>query len=459
MFFNELLKFLQSYTFVIQFVVVAFSFVMVLNYSFSDVKRSGRTIAVMLLNIAGVFILELLVNAALISLATYWRWLYGLNFFISHLIVAAIYCAVSGKYSKRNKFVMAAVLYVTIIDISELGARLPEYVQRDMGGGADNPYTCLFYLLILIFAFVLCKFSLKDFEDLSPSFVVLIGTIALSETALLYFYTAYHNVVGFERSIFYILVLIVLYVIMLVSYLTLRLLCIERREKWLSVEEQHRLKNINEMIGLSKQTIANMREVRHDLKNQIGTMSVLLSEKKYDELARYFSTFGVDVLDSISTVDCGNGDVSAVMSMELSKARALGVELDYTIKVPEKLPFAETDICSLFSNILDNAIEAVQRYGKKKVVFDAVFTGEYLYVSCSNYVGTGMTKRELLRLESSKGDRINHGIGHTIVDRIVKKYDGTIVYSIENDNFIVKAMLNRVIHCRAGNVHGEKNDL
>ena len=88
-----------------------------------------------------------------------------------------------------------------------------------------------------------------------------------------------------------------------------------------------------------------------------------------------------------------------------------------------------------------------------------MFTGEYLYVSCSNYVGSGMTKKELLRLESSKGDRINHGIGHTIVDRIVKKYDGTIVYNIENDNFIVKAMLNRVIPRRAGNVHGEKNDL
>lgn len=49
---------------------------------------------------------------------------------------------------------------------------------------------------------------------------------------------------------------------------------------------------------------------------------------------------------------------------------------------------------------------------------------------------------ETLLLRSRKGDGNNHGLGHKIVEKTVKKYNGAVNYDIRKNEFIAQLMLD-----------------
>lgn len=56
---------------------------------------------------------------------------------------------------------------------------------------------------------------------------------------------------------------------------------------------------------------------------------------------------------------CQNRVVNAVMSEKAKQCRKKNIELDAELMVPAALRMDALQICSLFSNLMDNAIEAV----------------------------------------------------------------------------------------------------
>ena len=57
-------------------------------------------------------------------------------------------------------------------------------------------------------------------------------------------------------------------------------------------------------------------------------------------------------------VNCGNAVVNTSVNYEISRARSEGIRTESQIIIPKKLPYRETELCSLLFNLLNNAIEA-----------------------------------------------------------------------------------------------------
>ena len=218
------------------------------------------------------------------------------------------------------------------------------------------------------------------------------------------------------------------------------MICKKQYERAMLFAENKVLQAEKYMLGLSVQSLEDMRMLRHDIKNHIGAMRILLQEMDYEKLDEYFGKLSDDTLMPTSVIDCGNASMNAVLNMESAKARGCGILADIRAVVPPIFPFSVTDICCLLSNLIDNAIEAIERDKPKDrtVVCRINADDEYMYVRVKNYF---VAKSGAL-LATSKSDTSRHGLGHRIVEKIAKKYNGYVNFSVENGMFIAEVALD-----------------
>ena len=97
------------------------------------------------------------------------------------------------------------------------------------------------------------------------------------------------------------------------------------------------------------------------------------------------------------------------------------------------------DVCSIFSNILDNAIEACNKIknDEKYIKIRGTFVKSYYVIRCENSK-VNKIKIKNNRIISSKKDKFIHGIGLKSVKSSLKKYDGELEIEDFEDKFLVQ---------------------
>lgn len=112
------------------------------------------------------------------------------------------------------------------------------------------------------------------------------------------------------------------------------------------------------------------------------------------------------------------------------------------------------DICSLFGNILDNAIEATQQVlerDKRLITLSVRSRNSFIIVECDNYSDSANVcfcdeqKRGLFRSsnlpKTTKVDTVRHGYGLKSISQVAEKYGGAMNCSYEEGWFKVKVLL------------------
>ncbi len=117
-------------------------------------------------------------------------------------------------------------------------------------------------------------------------------------------------------------------------------------------------------------------------------------------------------------------------------------KIDFLVDINfDKCNFMDmVDICSIFSNILDNAIEACNKIKSKdkdkKITLKGTVINDFFVIKCIN------TKENDVLLSgdniiTDKKDKDLHGIGINSVKSSLKKYDGSVEFKFEEDEFTV----------------------
>ena len=127
-------------------------------------------------------------------------------------------------------------------------------------------------------------------------------------------------------------------------------------------------------------------------------------------------------LESAMKHYCSNVIVNAVVREKDKKCKELGFDLDLDLMIPNKLEIEPLHVCSIFSNLLDNALEAVTNMepSNRSIQLSAKIQNNYLCVKVSNTASKEHVKR---------GKRKNRGYGNLILQDIAVKYDGTYTTS------------------------------
>ncbi|MGN1317730.1 MAG: sensor histidine kinase [Lachnospirales bacterium] len=188
------------------------------------------------------------------------------------------------------------------------------------------------------------------------------------------------------------------------------------------------LKNINSLFKENSKSF-------HEFKHHIDVLNMLLEEEKYDKMGEYLSEINV-VSKYENEYKTGNKIIDMVLNIEYDRMKDMGIKFNTDIDISENLNVSDTDICSLLSNLLDNAIEANENNVDKNINLHIKTKGNMLILSVSNPCSTDPC---IDNLTSSKEG--NHGWGVEIIRDIARKYDGELIMEWENKIFTSRVLL------------------
>ncbi|MGO2962512.1 MAG: ATP-binding protein [Carnobacterium maltaromaticum] len=210
---------------------------------------------------------------------------------------------------------------------------------------------------------------------------------------------------------------------------------------------QNELKAVNnifqnhyEQYVAYKESASLIERKVHDLKHQIETIrseeNIEKKEAYLEEMTKAINTFSSDI-------HTGNGILDTILSRKNSYC--LEQDIRFTCIVEGKLlSFLDTmDICSLFGNALDNAIEAVLRNAEleqRLVNLRVSKRGDFVIILVENYVPDLDELSEGLP-ETTKTNKDYHGYGLKSIDYIAGKYEGNMNISVKNNWFLLKVLL------------------
>ena len=141
----------------------------------------------------------------------------------------------------------------------------------------------------------------------------------------------------------------------------------------------------------------------------------------------------------------GNSVLDTVLTGKSLYCARHGVELT-CVADGARLEFMDVmDICTIFGNVLDNAIECELRIPDqgKRLIHLAVFgKREFLVIQCENYCREELKFRNGLPV-STKADGAYHGYGIKSVRQAAEKYGGTVTIRHQEEWFRIIVMIPR----------------
>lgn len=103
-----------------------------------------------------------------------------------------------------------------------------------------------------------------------------------------------------------------------------------------------------------------------------------------------------------------------------------------------------TDICSIFGNAFDNAIEHVALIPEpeKRLIHVTVSSRKnFVFIKVENYCDTPIQKDERSLIKTTKADKNNHGFGLSSIRATAEKYGGAVDFGQQNDWFYLTILI------------------
>ncbi|OBZ13295.1 GHKL domain-containing protein [Bacillus sp. FJAT-26390] len=215
--------------------------------------------------------------------------------------------------------------------------------------------------------------------------------------------------------------------------------------KWYKARLNQDLKE-SETIYISElgKIVGTIKSSRHDLMNHLQVLNGLMDIRMYDKAHEYLKQLTVESRTLELSLRVKNPFLMVLFQSKWELAHSKNIDIEFETEFNDFNKMESMDLIKLFSNLLDNAIEAVEASfselpqkirvscktdkGKYKFAIEnaAVLTDK----ECSSLFQSGFT---------TKGESQSlRGNGLTIVRKTVEKYKGDIRFTYEEDKLLIE---------------------
>lgn len=208
--------------------------------------------------------------------------------------------------------------------------------------------------------------------------------------------------------------------------------CCERRDKKELEAMNNVLHNQYVQYKQSKNSIELINQKYHDLKHQID---VLRKETDADKKKEWLNSIESEIEEYEAQNKTGNSVLDTILTSKNMICQKNDIQFT-CVANGELIDFMDVrDICSVFGNALDNAIESAKKINNrdKRLIHTAVTKKkDFVYVKFENYY-EGELNIEKGFPVSTKKDKQFHGYGLKSIRHITQKYGGsTKIYTDDN---------------------------
>lgn len=202
-----------------------------------------------------------------------------------------------------------------------------------------------------------------------------------------------------------------------------------------------------EMLENNYETLLQMYEKKsilvHDMKNHMLAIAKMVEERQEGVLV-YIAQLAGEMRHGINFISTNHKMLDSILNMKLQEAWEAQIKVQCKCDDMGNLKLTLVEICALFTNLLDNAIEANKRLPagmERKMDMVCRKRGTMLIVSVSNPVWTGADTEDEIPLKTTKEDKDMHGFGLLSMKKVVGSHDGYIKTNISNNKFHIVAYL------------------
>ena len=346
------------------------------------------------------------------------------NCLIIYLLVICItYLSINGKHFERLTKVLLLALLILSLDETIAGVTR-EFIYSKIG--YELKFVPIFFdslwgLFVISFLFLVNKNKKKlendNFSKTNVFLVVILNALmTLLVVAGFNYSKEFVDSKGFQ---------IVATILVSMAYFCMSLLC------WLLVY----LRGVNEQIRnalvIEKELNAyrsnyykklmekeeETRRFRHDINNHIMYLISLACLNDLDNIKNYLWGLNQQVLKIQKSVFAtGNTLFDVILNEKLSELQGT-VKIIVIGKALCEIRANEVDLCTIFSNIIDNAKEAVREVKKDAYIVIKFQTGrDFLKITVKNSLRQKINYSDEGLPMTTKGNFVNHGIGLSNVE-------------------------------------------
>ena len=194
-----------------------------------------------------------------------------------------------------------------------------------------------------------------------------------------------------------------------------------------------------ESMEIIKRSNEELREFKHDLKNYLLPLQEAMETMPQSEMVKVWEKINQKIEDVQTLIQTGNSYVDSMINTKITLARSEKVDVKCTI-LSKMEGIDDLEFCTVFGNLMDNAIEAERKVTEKKEII--IFVEEkmgYLRLEIQNKIEKSVLN-ENSSLNTTKKDTSSHGIGHKSVKRTMQKVGGALKYYETGDLFCAEAL-------------------
>lgn len=179
----------------------------------------------------------------------------------------------------------------------------------------------------------------------------------------------------------------------------------------------------------------------HDLKHQIAGMRVELDagkrEQWLDEMEKSIEILG-------ETGHTGSSVLDGILAGKSLYCKKNNIKITCVADGSILQGIHVTDLCTIFGNALDNAIESVSvvEQEEKRLIHLAVSREKnFIYIKLENYCENKLEIGRNQMPQTNKENRREHGYGMRSMKQSVEKYHGTMAYGLKSNWFELKILI------------------
>ncbi|MGN0396326.1 MAG: sensor histidine kinase [Coprococcus sp.] len=186
---------------------------------------------------------------------------------------------------------------------------------------------------------------------------------------------------------------------------------------------------------------------RHDFNNHVLVMQDMFNAGEYEKAKEYFSqVYGKQGISDgkgrcCSKILTGNEMADILISAKTEEMQKNDIELSVEGSLAPLSVIEPVDMCILLSNLLDNAIEANQKYMGKRYIKIRTGSSDVLFTVMITNPTQEVVKMNRELPVTTKTDKEKHGFGLSNVREIVAKYDGEMQFKAVDNTVSVKLLL------------------
>lgn len=276
--------------------------------------------------------------------------------------------------------------------------------------------------LLLFTAWVLCYFRRKKGNpNLSGKRLLLVTLFPFVSIVMLYtVFDSYSSQEDLSISaVVFSMILVVANIAII--YLTVSLERATRAEQEVALLNQSMALQTENIQSLEKSYRAQ-RTATHEFKHQLQVIHDLLENGDGAEAMSYIEQLQINQTSRIFAVSTNHPIVDAILNEKYRAAKKSQIDINYRVNDLSNLTIGTDAIVVLLSNLLDNAIEACQRFPGDKMIECTLLLEDGLFLSIRNTsLPVSIVDGEI---KTVKEPPTEHGFGLAGVRRILKQLNG-----------------------------------